>query len=237
MQKQILINGEITKYLIDSRGFVISTAYRGHPGIKRTLVHSHDVDGYCIITLNHKGKKYTRKIHRLVAEYFIPNPNNLPQVNHKNGNKNDNDVRNLEWMSGLDNIRHAMDTNLRYRINFEEYIHDVCRLISENKLSIPEISDETGISQSTIRKILKKKQWVDISDNYDMSKYSVTGYADAHKHASHKMTEDQVIEVAKLLELNYPCVKIAKIMSITPRMVYGIKYRKSYTDITKDYNF
>lgn len=51
-------------------------------------------------------------IHRLIAETWIPNPNNYPQVNHMNGNKHDNRVDNLEWCTALHNVRHSFEYGL-----------------------------------------------------------------------------------------------------------------------------
>ena len=53
------------------------------------------------------GKKYSFSVHRLVAKAFIANPDNLPQINHKNGVKSDNRVENLEWCDNLYNARHS----------------------------------------------------------------------------------------------------------------------------------
>lgn len=63
--------------------------------------------GYKQIVLTKDGDKKKHYIHRLVAQSFIPNPNNLPEVNHINEDKLDNAVENLEWLSRLDNMRHG----------------------------------------------------------------------------------------------------------------------------------
>jgi hypothetical protein len=62
---------------------------------------------YFYVALSSNSKVYKKSIHRLVAETFIPNPNNLPQVNHKDGNKHNNNVDNLEWCTPKENTRHA----------------------------------------------------------------------------------------------------------------------------------
>ena len=71
-----------------------------------------DKDGYPRIgmTKNKKRRNYT--VHRIVARAFIPNPDNLPQINHKDGVPDNNHVDNLEWCTALYNIRHSVEIGL-----------------------------------------------------------------------------------------------------------------------------
>lgn len=74
--------------------------------------------GYYKVNLNCNGSAFSKRVHRLVASAFIPNPKNHKTVNHKNGNKLDNRVPNLEWCSLPDNLKHAksmglLDKNLK----------------------------------------------------------------------------------------------------------------------------
>lgn len=62
--------------------------------------------GYLVVELWKKGKRKRVKVHRLVAKAFIENPNNLPQINHKDMNKKNNNVENLEWITNRDNCIH-----------------------------------------------------------------------------------------------------------------------------------
>lgn len=84
-----------------------------HRGWKEHLLaFGIDGSGYFRTNLANLGKNRTVKVHRIVAETFLDNPDNLPQVNHKDGDKQNNHVDNLEWCDASHNIRHAFEHGL-----------------------------------------------------------------------------------------------------------------------------
>ena len=95
-----------TNYYITDTGDVYSSKYNNTKKIKK-LTPWVTNSGYLMVDLNKNNKKTHKLIHRLVAEAFIPNPENKPQVNHKNGNKRDNNIKNLEWATSSENNLHA----------------------------------------------------------------------------------------------------------------------------------
>lgn len=98
-------------YQVSNKGNVLSLNAYGHK-IKRPLKQYINSFGYPVVVLNHnKIPKYVA-VHILVAKAFIPNPNNKPQVNHIDGNKTNNTVDNLEWVTSKENIQHAIRTGL-----------------------------------------------------------------------------------------------------------------------------
>lgn len=122
----------------------------------RPMVPQLDSKGYLRIRLRYgdvdKYGAHTYKVHRLVAENFIPNPKNLPQVNHKDGDKTNNDVSNLEWCTNAENLAHARATGLWD--NTSEAMNELggqIRTAIESGYVIKEIAELNNISVKTIR--------------------------------------------------------------------------------------
>lgn len=101
--KRVVICGD---YEVSDSGQVRSNKF-GTPKILKQSIRSKTA-GYFAVSLQIGSLKKTFCVHRLVAEAFIPNPGNLPQVNHKNGNKLDNRTNNLEWVSCSQNVSHSV---------------------------------------------------------------------------------------------------------------------------------
>ena len=91
-------------YLIDENGNIFSSY--SNRFLSRNNCKS---SPYELICLSKNKKEYTRSIHRLIAETFILNPKNKSSVNHKDGNKKNNTILNLEWFTQKENIRHSID--------------------------------------------------------------------------------------------------------------------------------
>lgn len=96
---------------------------------------------YCRVALCQNGKVKHILVHRLVAQTFIPNPNNYKQINHKNGIKDDNRVCNLEWCTSSENIKHAYKNNLMIGLKGEK--NPQCKL-SNNDIKQIRTSNESN---------------------------------------------------------------------------------------------
>jgi len=84
------------------------TVYSLKSGELKALKGGNVRRGYRGVTLYHNGKAHLRLVHRAVAEAFLPNPDGLPHVNHKDFNKQNNSVDNLEWCKESENMRHLL---------------------------------------------------------------------------------------------------------------------------------
>jgi hypothetical protein len=149
------------KYQVSNLGKIKSFAKNKQNG--KILKFSHNHKGYNQVILVKDKKPNNQLVHRLVAQAFIPNPNNLPQVNHKDGNKQNNCVDNLEWITNKDNIKHAKEHNLYPKSSERK----TCRKVNQYDLNgnfikqwnyIMAIEKELGYDNRCICRCCKNKR-------------------------------------------------------------------------------
>lgn len=105
MKEQIREIDTHPNYSISSTGRIINV--NGKEKAKQIDKH-----GYEKVDLYSNSQRITKRVHRLVAEAFIPNPDSKPDINHKDGNKLNNSVSNLEWVTKSENMLHAYQAGL-----------------------------------------------------------------------------------------------------------------------------
>lgn len=136
----------------------ICTVYRGSTKYKRKLkgkIRSLvNLNGYNGVRLSKDGDKKLIQVGRLIALTFIPNPNNKPQINHKNGIKTDDRVENIEWCTQSENTQHAYDNGLIKKRLGENHHNSIL-----TKVEVANIRDEYETGE--------------VSQQYLANKYSV----------------------------------------------------------------
>lgn len=145
-------------FLIAENGRIIRKKYWNKDVYEYVTQTEHN--GYLVVGL--LNKQY--RVHRLVVQAFIPNPNNLPQVNHKDGNKLNNNVNNLEWCTAKENIRHSWENSLSHKRFGKD--NDKTKSIVQYDLNgnivkiwedPNEIEKKLGIKKNSIQKSISKK--------------------------------------------------------------------------------
>ena len=110
-------------YKVSNKGNVYSVERRDSRGNiceGRVLKPGYTSCGYLQVGLSKNGKSKTRTVHRLVAETFLPNPNDLPQVNHRDEDKDNNNVENLEWCDTKYNINYGTGSERAAQTRFKK---------------------------------------------------------------------------------------------------------------------
>ena len=154
-----------SKYAVSEDGVVYSKA-KSKDGSYKLMVGVLDTSTYYRMNIRlDDGTVKKFLVHRLVAITHLPNPNNLPEVNHKDGNKLNNKVSNLEWVTRNQNIQHSFDTGLNTSVGERngrhEITEDTVRLIKTLlvRQSIKEVSVITNVKYNIVSKISRGATW------------------------------------------------------------------------------
>jgi hypothetical protein len=194
-------------------------------------------DGYVIGYYWKHNKQKVFSIHREVAKAFIPNPDNKPCVNHKDGNKTNNHVDNLEWVTYSENSYHASkhgllkpkcgEDNGSADISNEQALQ-ICVMLKEGyrKCDIVKIFN---VSKDIVANIRNKKTWNHLSKDFDFP-----------TSRSIRYSEETIRWICNLIEQglgNREIVKLASNDSLSEHQVSKIRSKKVFTEISKEYRF
>lgn len=216
-------------YFASKDGKIYSDRIKGHQkaGPIHELKPRYNNRGYAMVKIRNSvtGKRDDLLVHRLIAETFIPNPDHLPEVNHKHGNKTDNRVSELEWSTSLDNVRHArrtglMDNNGEKNGNSKLTASQVLEIRSSYKPWDREfggmsLARKYEVTDSTINEIIRGRRWDD--PEYDPET--------EHKSSRRKLTAVEAREIVESYiprDPNFNSVVLAKKYGVTPKTICNI---------------
>lgn len=215
--KPIVIDGITTEYMISNFGRVYSKCSKLL--LKTELSNA----GYYRVTLYINKKPYHKSIHRLVAIAFVNNPDNLPIVNHIDGEKINNVASNLEWSTYSENNYHAFRMGLhvsKYGSDShlskytDKQVRQACQYMEDGEMTLPTIAKKTKIDIAMIYCIKNRKSWVNISIEYDVENC---------KSIKAKYTEEQMYMVYKLLSENELSIyEISDITKVKTSTIYNV---------------
>lgn len=191
--------------------------------------------GYSYVTITQNKVRKQFFVHKLVATAFIPNTENKPQVNHLDGDKQNNMVGNLEWATQAENTQHAYDSNLinrdglGYQASPEniELAHSICKMLEDGFRSC-DIASATGARIGYITSIRNKKILKHVSNQYDLTKVKKQQQIDISK----------IYKICELLSTTSLSARaISREVKCSPATVNAVRDRRIYTYISCGYHW
>jgi hypothetical protein len=190
--------------------------------------------GYEQVTIvKQDGSRIYALVHRLVAQAFIDNPDNKPYVNHIDGNKTNNSIENLEWVTPSENMLHAshvlgvgLGENSGNAVLTEDVVHGICKLLEMGHKNI-DIAKVFGIQHHNVAQI-RAGAWSHISHLYSFPKRS-------------RILSDATVRwICRKIEENLSTKQILELSTnnkITKDLIKDIRTRRVYSDISKEFAF
>ena len=167
------IDGTESRYLVSNMGRILTMSYKNKKGTDgmRIMKPALDANGYLRTMVKMNGRYKTIKVHRIVAEAFIQNYFEKPQVNHIDNNRANNKASNLEWVTFKENIAHMMNQGRQTFNNGEKngksiLTEDIVRKIRmEYKpyvVMMKDLAQKYGVKTCTIKDILTGRSWMSV---------------------------------------------------------------------------
>jgi hypothetical protein len=212
------ISGYEGKYLVSNTGEIMSLQ-RGVP--RKREIHF-DKNKYLITTLHNCGVRKTYKVHRLVAIAFLGEPREgFDQVNHKDYDKQNNNVSNLEWVSVLENNIHGLITRKKSSLYLRESIEESYK----SGATLKEIAISTGLKVRAIKKFLEG----DTFPNFNNNKHHIPNTIPHNK----KIHKEQIDQIVKMRLDGVMFKDIAKIFKVEPNTIRRNFHRQTNCKNTK----
>lgn len=212
-------------------------------GKKKTMVGGFTRAGYRKVTFLLDGEQTTHLVHRLVVDAFLPHDPARQQTNHKNGNKADNRLENLERASPSDNRRHALDV-LKVTIH-RGSSHSATHLVERDVITMRQmerdgwshrdIARRFAVSHGAVQAICSRKNWKHVR-NDGCQDFERPGYKTAcgECHRGHKLTNEQVLAIRELGKQPRSFRRIAKQFGISHDTVSRLVHGKAWKHLLKE---
>jgi len=228
--KQINIKG-FEDYFVTEDGKVFSSKRGSIKELSQSVQRK-----YWAVKLWVNGERKHIHTHRLLAITFIDNPENKPFVNHKDGDKLNCCVSNLEWVTRQENVDHAVANNLLAStigvdngraVLTDNQVREIYLSLMDGESAV-DLAKLYGVEQTAIGGIKRRTKWKHITEDLPVIDF---------KPKTEKQSEDKVHEVCKMIELGIKPTPIADELNVPVDLVYDLKRRKGFNHITSLYNW